>query len=373
MAILVLADKDIEDHASEVARLTEQLMIVQTEKQRLEAQRTKLRSLLSPMWKLPSEILLHIFQYICEENLFQNYPWLSDQDPPTKLISPAITYLPATAVSSVCSRWRELALSSPSLWANMTVETYGGTLEDPAFLDRIPQYLEQSCVRSTSELTEALHRCPSVKSIEIEVMDPRHNSPKDTLDSKMVFSSLSFPSLKELVVESAGIDRTPWPGKALISFLSTSSCIVTTFTLRDMSLSDLDISAVLRLMPSLLHLEIDDVEWDIYYLRRSPITSHLISELAQPQFLPKLYSLRLISHNEGPFNDRDFVSMVESRWFRPGSDLCMAMLTPGRGCIWFVVLKFGLREIDAEVYKLLRNLDEEGLRVVVAGTNGVQV
>jgi hypothetical protein len=43
----------------------------------------------------------------------------------------------------------------------------------------------------------------------------------------------------------------------------------------------------------------------------------------------------------------------------------------GRGCIRSVVLKFGWREVDAEVYKPLRILDKEGLRVVVAGTNGV--
>lgn len=49
------------------------------------------------------------------------------------------------------------------------------------------------------------------------------------------------------------------------------------------------------------------------------------------------------------------------------------MLAVGRGSIRSVVLKFSWRELDAEVYKPLRVLDQEGLRVVVAGTNGHQV
>jgi uncharacterized protein involved in exopolysaccharide biosynthesis len=60
--ILDLADKDIEKYDSEVARLQAQILTVQVEKQRLEAQRAKLRSLLSPMRRLSNELLLYIFQ-----------------------------------------------------------------------------------------------------------------------------------------------------------------------------------------------------------------------------------------------------------------------------------------------------------------------
>ncbi|KAF9064621.1 hypothetical protein BDP27DRAFT_1333187 [Rhodocollybia butyracea] len=464
--------------------------------------------MLSAVRMLPNEILLHIFQYVCEENLIQNYPWLLDDSAPTKFTSPAITYLPAMVISSVCSHWRELALSSPSLWANMTVETYYASeiSEEVGFLDTIARYLERSGdwpsrlaldiqgtaflrkesslfqlaqhahrwkafkyrgyyplryysmlfhlhfpslaelyissftqlvassdldrfehapklralstdkvpisrapyhqlthlsiqrIGDASEMTEALHRYHSVKSIEIELWEINYDLDEDAQlctwpnitsltvrkdhdcsgsEIMMVFFSLSLPSLKELVIEGAGSRCTPWPGEALISFISTSSCTITIFTLRDLSLSDLDIISVLQVMPSLLHLEIDDGEWHNRYSwqdRQSPITSLLISNLAQPQFLPKLRSLRLISHNKsGSFNGRVFVSMVQSRWFRPGSDMFMAMLTAGRGCIRSVVLKFSWREVDAEVYKPLRNLDKEGLRVVVAGTNGIQV
>ncbi|KAF9060529.1 hypothetical protein BDP27DRAFT_1272992, partial [Rhodocollybia butyracea] len=131
--ILALAEKDIEDHASEMARL--------------ERQRDMLSSLLSPMRKLPNETLSHIFQYVCEENLIQCYPWPGSR-PPTEMTSPVITYLPSMAIGSVCSRWRALVLSSPSLWANITVNTHNMSLDEAqnlvSFVDTVTRYLSRS-------------------------------------------------------------------------------------------------------------------------------------------------------------------------------------------------------------------------------------
>ncbi|KAF9063717.1 hypothetical protein BDP27DRAFT_1334745 [Rhodocollybia butyracea] len=125
-------------------------------------------------------------------------------------------------------------------------------------------------------------------------------------------------------------------------------------------------------MPDLLHLEIADS------YKVSPITSKLLSSLTHQQsgsisLVPKLQSLSL-KNTHGDFDDDDSIGMVESRWFKPGSELSMAMLATGRACIRSVVLDFGSRrEVDAEIYKPLRKLDAEGLRVVVSGSNGVQV
>ncbi|KAF9059857.1 hypothetical protein BDP27DRAFT_443226 [Rhodocollybia butyracea] len=70
----------------------------------------------------------------------------------TKLVrpmtSPVITYLPTMAISSVCSRWRTLALASPSLWANLAVEIYATTVDIEealvGFVDTVARYLERS-------------------------------------------------------------------------------------------------------------------------------------------------------------------------------------------------------------------------------------
>ncbi|KAF9066396.1 hypothetical protein BDP27DRAFT_1544420 [Rhodocollybia butyracea] len=151
--------------------------------------------------------------------------------------------------------------------------------------------------------------------------------------------------------------------------------MITTFTLRGLPCFDFDLIAALQLMPSISYLEIDDSD-DMDYLQ-SPITSRLMSSLQHQStslpLVPKLHSLRLISKRREPLDDLTFISMVESRWFKPGSELAAAMFSMGKACIRSVVLTFSWREVDAEVYQPLRNLDAEGLRVVVTGTNGVKV
>ncbi|KAF9075343.1 hypothetical protein BDP27DRAFT_1315912 [Rhodocollybia butyracea] len=510
---LALADKDIEDIESNVVCLRDQ--------QRLEHQRATLRSILSGMRRLPNETLLRIFEYVCDENVLQNYPlYDSDSERSTKLTPPmTIAHLPTMAVSSVCSRWRELALSSPSLWAGLTVKTlittfnnqatsllgfistldlfltrssdwplrlaveirgdtweiepiepislthltrhshrwkifkHRGTylltdyetlsnLQCPSLteldinsdgywvastdldcfehsprlralaLNRIPQdkskipyhQLDHAdfVINSSGALEEVLRKCPSLKSFELQ-LEHYHSEPSlsvipgtwrditsivireyhEQSCSELVFPSFSFPSLNVLQVERLGsIEQMPskptdWPGSAFISFVCRSCCMITTFTIRGISLSDLDLIGALRVMPSLLHLEIDNEVW--HMKQQNPITLPLISSLTPRQssnsvisLVPKLHSLRLLFDGT-TFYDRAFVSMIQSRWFKPGSDLHTANSRTGISCIRSVVLRFSRREVNVEVYKPLRVLDEDGLRVVVIGTNGVQI
>ncbi|KAF9075310.1 hypothetical protein BDP27DRAFT_1359008 [Rhodocollybia butyracea] len=218
-------------------------------------------------------------------------------------------------------------------------------------------------LESSSVLAKILHNCPSLKSLSLEsknfvddsiphlqgtwynitslaIVEVEHN--KDVVQhiscAKMVFSSFRFPSLNEVVVK------------------------------------DLELVAALRVMPSILHLDIENTD---AHPSLSPITSRLMSSLrhqsASFSLAPKLHSLRLISKCKVPFDDSIFIEMVESRWFKPGSDLATAIFSMGKACIRSIVLKISWREVDAKVYQLLQNLDAEGLRVVVAGTNGVQL
>ena len=66
---------------------------------------TRYRSLHSPIRKLPPEILRHIFGYACILDPAIEYPFQST----------------AFCISSVCSRWRDIALHSPEVWANLNV------------------------------------------------------------------------------------------------------------------------------------------------------------------------------------------------------------------------------------------------------------
>ncbi|KAJ8075527.1 hypothetical protein PM082_021157 [Marasmius tenuissimus] len=65
----------------------------------------RFRSLVSPVHRLPSELLLAIFGHCCEVNV------IDDQTMP-----------PAMALTMVCGRWREIALSSPRLWSSISLD-----------------------------------------------------------------------------------------------------------------------------------------------------------------------------------------------------------------------------------------------------------
>ncbi|KAF9063709.1 hypothetical protein BDP27DRAFT_1426624 [Rhodocollybia butyracea] len=144
--MLALADKDIEDHDSEIARLHDQIMIIEEQKQQLEAQRAELRALLSPMRKLPNEILFRIFQQACETNCLDDERM--ERYNPFRRSWFMITHLPAMAISYVCSRWRDLALSSPEMWANLTMRVGHTITRDVArnlrFRNMVTRFLERS-------------------------------------------------------------------------------------------------------------------------------------------------------------------------------------------------------------------------------------
>ncbi|KAJ8081211.1 hypothetical protein PM082_018054 [Marasmius tenuissimus] len=67
-----------------------------------------IRSLLSPIHRLPPELLTRIFTCICIPT------WLAIEEAPEIL-----------ELASVCGRWREIILSTPSLWANIGFDTIG--------------------------------------------------------------------------------------------------------------------------------------------------------------------------------------------------------------------------------------------------------
>jgi hypothetical protein len=96
-SILQNIQRDLKDYEVEIYWL-EQL---RQEKEQLEEYATLLQSLLSPLRKVPDEILLEIFDLCCDTNSFE-------------IVGP-MHRLPAIVISSVCSRWRSNALSMPAI------------------------------------------------------------------------------------------------------------------------------------------------------------------------------------------------------------------------------------------------------------------
>ncbi|KAF9066393.1 hypothetical protein BDP27DRAFT_1423914 [Rhodocollybia butyracea] len=78
--------------------------------------------------RVPNEVLAEIFDYACDTNILQEYPWSKDHrlrhiwlPPPTQIVHP-LHHLPAMSMSSVSIRWRSIALSSSAIWSRISLE-----------------------------------------------------------------------------------------------------------------------------------------------------------------------------------------------------------------------------------------------------------
>ncbi|KAF9069523.1 hypothetical protein BDP27DRAFT_1222385, partial [Rhodocollybia butyracea] len=129
---LKLAQEDIVDCDAEMDRLRS---AYQAEMHRLSARREglilcteKLSGLLSPIRRLPDELLCLIFLDCCTENDMRN-----------RKPGEALT------LSSVCTRFRQLAISYPALWSNLKVllPSEYEDIDDPETPIQDPGFLEE--------------------------------------------------------------------------------------------------------------------------------------------------------------------------------------------------------------------------------------
>ncbi|KAJ8075520.1 hypothetical protein PM082_021150 [Marasmius tenuissimus] len=97
-------EQGIRDCQDDVDGYMARILMLRTKQAGFEREREKFASLLSPIHRMPSETLLEIFGYCCEQNL------LSEEKIPV-----------ASAISMVCSRWRNVTVSSPRLWSSIKV------------------------------------------------------------------------------------------------------------------------------------------------------------------------------------------------------------------------------------------------------------
>ncbi|KAF9032080.1 hypothetical protein BDP27DRAFT_1436042 [Rhodocollybia butyracea] len=114
-SVLQDIQRDLEDYEAEIFRLER----LRREKERLEEYATQLRSLLSPVRKVPEELLREIFDLSCDLNYFRVV------NPKKRLpmhTSQALRSKPAMVICSVCSRWRRNALSMPVIWSRISLQ-----------------------------------------------------------------------------------------------------------------------------------------------------------------------------------------------------------------------------------------------------------
>ncbi|THU88163.1 hypothetical protein K435DRAFT_730149, partial [Dendrothele bispora CBS 962.96] len=105
------SSSDIAKYNAEIETLEGVLEELRRRKSEIQRYSDERRNLLSPIRKLPIEILGEIFATSCSDN------GLSIAAFPEGRIS-----APTLALSHVCFLWRKVILSTPSLWARMSVD-----------------------------------------------------------------------------------------------------------------------------------------------------------------------------------------------------------------------------------------------------------
>ncbi|KAJ3913064.1 hypothetical protein F5877DRAFT_84152 [Lentinula edodes] len=244
---------------------------------------------------------------------------------------------------------------------------------------------------------------------------PHRNNSQDCVD--VVFSSLTCPSLNSLLIEASHEYCSSWPEKNLNAFISRSSFHLTVLSIKYIPLLDTKLLKLLRILPSIIHLTIDDSlpsssnrdDASARSVFPSPITPHLLQQLnafpTNHMAIPAVLIRRLetldmtFSGSVAPgsrsmskpcFSDRDFVDMVTSRWvpraeghcdFGSSGSASRSTSRPARAanslesnnpacgttCLRSVVLRFKNRGVDEEVYEPLKHLEKAGMRIVVTG------
>ncbi|KAK7017893.1 hypothetical protein VNI00_015375 [Paramarasmius palmivorus] len=124
------AEVEMSRYAVEIQEHTAELVSLRNKVRELEKTTHKYRSLLSPVHKVPPEILLEIFKLCCSEGSFQ----------PSHVPTPDL-------LAAVCGRWRDIALTSSSLFSTIRIELCEAWEEEDGYatLDQqVRSFLERS-------------------------------------------------------------------------------------------------------------------------------------------------------------------------------------------------------------------------------------
>ncbi|KAJ8095173.1 hypothetical protein PM082_010395 [Marasmius tenuissimus] len=116
---LLDAETELKDCQAEINRLQTAIHLLEIKKRNLNTSMDKCRSLLSPVHRLPLEVLTNVFSFSCEVNTLE----------PSSLPS-------AIRIAMVCGRWRDAVLSSPILWSSLEIP-FGSWKEKLDILTRL--------------------------------------------------------------------------------------------------------------------------------------------------------------------------------------------------------------------------------------------
>ncbi|KAF9065463.1 hypothetical protein BDP27DRAFT_54421 [Rhodocollybia butyracea] len=190
-------NQDIEDCEAEVHRLQSHIMFLQNHRQRLDEYKTCLRSLMSPIRKLPNELVLRIFDCACTIN---------------DLTTGKLATMPALTISCVCTHWQDLAKSTPQLWSRIRVNLTAMRLDRPEF-PILEFYLDlaQQLPLTVEVLGDKLETLEPIQAAVCATLGACSDRWKELIVSQPTFykalmaqDSRNFPMLDALTISNFG-------------------------------------------------------------------------------------------------------------------------------------------------------------------------
>ncbi|KAL0579416.1 hypothetical protein V5O48_002587 [Marasmius crinis-equi] len=149
---LLDAEVELKEYQAQINRLQASIWALESKSKRLMKNMESYRSLLSPVRRMPLEILTMIFTFLCGNND------LVPSTPP-----------PAISLSMVCGRWRDIALSSPTLWSTLSLD--------------FSHWTEAARLHSLENTTRLFMENSGRSPLKISVTFPSHEFPAEALPS----------------------------------------------------------------------------------------------------------------------------------------------------------------------------------------------
>ncbi|KAJ6537739.1 hypothetical protein B0H19DRAFT_1240465 [Mycena capillaripes] len=136
---------------------------LQLQRRTFQVQYDACSSLLAPIRRLPSEILVEIFG-LCWESFRPAMDELDSDTISLQTEMARLAHAPLLTVSQVCARWHSIALGTPALWGRIDLEAVLWTA--PAHLDTVMELLRSALERSAN------HPLAVTVSNDAEVVPP---------------------------------------------------------------------------------------------------------------------------------------------------------------------------------------------------------
>ncbi|THV01070.1 hypothetical protein K435DRAFT_655997, partial [Dendrothele bispora CBS 962.96] len=145
-ALIDQTELDINRYESEIAKLEDTLATLRARRHELKRYQGEYKTLLSPVRRLPIDILLEIFSAVCSESggLYMPKTRKVLGQPKDHYIITATTLV----LSQICSFWRGVVENSPRLWSTLAVNL--ALVTDSTKGDGIQALVDLYLIRSSS-------------------------------------------------------------------------------------------------------------------------------------------------------------------------------------------------------------------------------